>query len=93
MGEKAFSENLILAQSLRMRGIRCGMDLAGKSAKAQMRGADRGGATVVILRGDTEMEKGTFQFKDMAAGTQVEVGMPELMERLQSGIARLLPND
>jgi hypothetical protein len=39
------------------------------------------------------MDKGTFQFKDMMAGTQVEIGMPELMEQLQSGIARVLPND
>ncbi|MFH0908649.1 MAG: histidine--tRNA ligase [bacterium] len=87
MGEKAFAENVILLQSLRMRSIRSGMDLAGKSVKAQMRAADRAGATIVILRGDMEMEKGTFQFKDMAAGTQVEVEMPELMERLKPAMA------
>jgi len=87
MGDAAFRENLILTQTLRMRGVRCGMDLGGKSVKAQMRAADRNGATLVVIRGDSEMEKGTFQLKDMAAGTQVEVEMPELMERLKPAVS------
>jgi hypothetical protein len=28
------------------------------------------------------MAKGTYQFKDMAAGVQEELAMPELLERL-----------
>ena len=87
MGDAAFRENLILAQTLRMRGVRCGMDMGGKSIKAQMRAADRNGATLVVIRGESEMEKGTFQLKDMAAGTQVEVEMPELMERLKPAVS------
>jgi histidyl-tRNA synthetase len=82
MGDRAFDENLKLAQSLRMRGVACGMDLAKRSMKAQMRAADRSGASQVVIRGDAEMEKGTFMLKDMAAGTQSEVAMPELMERI-----------
>ena len=89
VGEKAFRENLVLAQSLRMRGIRCGMDLAAKSPKAQMRAADRAGATTVVIRGDAEMDKGTLLVKDMAAGSQVEVTLPELMERLATHVASL----
>lgn len=84
LGPAAFQENFRLVQTLRMRGVRCGLDLAGRSMKAQMRAADRAGATAVIIRGDTEMEKGVFVFKDMATGTQTELAMPELLERLQS---------
>lgn len=82
MGPQAFEENLRLAQTLRMRGVACGMDLAGRSMKAQMRAADRARASLVIVRGDSELEKGTFALKDMAAGAQSEVGMPELLDRL-----------
>jgi histidyl-tRNA synthetase len=56
------------------------MDLAGRSMKAQMRAADRAGASLVIIRGDSEMEKGTFVLKDMAAGSG---GGRELDLRLQ----------
>lgn len=83
MGPRAFEDNLRLAQSLRARGIACGMDLAGRSMKAQMRAADRARAAYVVVRGDSEMDKGTFMLKDMAAGSQIEVDMPALMERLQ----------
>ncbi len=82
LGGPAFQENLLLAQSLRLRGLRCGLDLAGRSMKAQMRGADRAGASHVVIRGETEMAKGTFVLKDMAAGTQQELDLPELMARL-----------
>jgi histidyl-tRNA synthetase len=85
LGQRAFHENLVLAQSLRLRDIACGMDLAGRSMKAQMRAADRAGATHVVIRGDAEMDKGTFLLKEMAGGTQVEVEMPELIVRLRNG--------
>lgn len=78
----AYEENLLLAQTLRLRGFACGMDLAGRSLKAQMRAANRAGVAWVIVRGEAEMAKGTFALKDMATGLQEEVEMPELMERL-----------
>ena len=65
-----------------MRGVPCGMDLRGRSMKAQMRGANRSGASYVIIRGESEMEQGTFVLKNMAEGTQEELEMPELMQRL-----------
>jgi histidyl-tRNA synthetase len=83
VGERALRENLVLLQTLRMRSIRSGMDFFGKSMKAQMRAADRSGAALVVIRGDAEMEKGTFLLKDMAAGAQTEVEMPELLEKLR----------
>jgi len=81
-GEEAFRENLVLSQALRMRGVCCCMDMTGRSVKAQMRAANRAGATAAIIRGEQEMEKGTFMFKNMEDGTQEELSMPELMERL-----------
>ncbi len=81
-GQAAFDENLVLMQSLRMRGVACAMDLQGRSLKAQMRMANRSGCPYVVVRGDTEMEQGTFQLKHMADGTQRAVEMPELINTL-----------
>ncbi len=83
LGERAFAENLHLVQTVRQQGIACGMDLAGRSMKAQMRAADRSLASLVVVRGDSELEKGTFMLKDFTSGQQVEVELPELMERLR----------
>jgi len=44
-----------------------------------MRMAGKSGAPQVIIRGDQEMEKGTFLLKDMKQGTQEEKDMPGLM--------------
>ena len=85
LGDPAFQENLVLAQTLRRRGLRCGLDLAGRSMKAQMRAADRAGATRVVIRGETELAKGTFVLKDMAAGSQLELDLPALMAQLAGG--------
>ncbi|HMP73718.1 MAG TPA: histidine--tRNA ligase [Kiritimatiellia bacterium] len=70
---------LELAQTLRLRGIPCQVDLKGRSVKAQMRVAARAGATHIVLRGSAEAERGTFQWKEMATGSQREVSLPELI--------------
>ncbi len=82
LGARAFDENLTLLQVLRRHGVACAMDLSGRSMKAQMRAANRAHAAQVVVRGDTELEKGVFALKDMDAGTQLEVDLPELMVRL-----------
>ena len=75
-------EELLLLQMLRHRGIACEMELSGRKVQTQMRRADKTGAQTVIIRGDTELEKGTFVLKNMADGSQREVELPELMKLL-----------
>jgi len=82
LGEEALKENMLLAQRLRQRGVACEMELTSRKVKAQMKRANREGAELVIIRGDTELEKGIFVLKDMKEGTQREVELPELMELL-----------
>lgn len=82
LGEAALNENLLLLQMLRRRGIACEMELSARKVQAQMRRADKAGAKQVILRGDSELEKGIFVLKDMAEGSQREVELPELMNLL-----------
>ena len=82
LGETALTENLLLLQMLRHRGIACEMELFARKVQAQMRRADKTGAQTVIIRGDTELEKGTFVLKNMADGLQREVELPELINLL-----------
>lgn len=81
-GDQAFDDSLRLLQSLRWRGIPAQMCLDRRSMKAQFRAADRSKASLVIVRGDAEMEKGIFLLKDLSTGAQSEIEMPELLERL-----------
>lgn len=82
LGDAALNENLLLLQMLRQRGIACEMELAARKVQAQMRRANKCGAQQVIIRGDSELEKGIFVLKNMADGTQREVDLPELMKSL-----------
>ncbi len=81
-GDRAREEGFRLLQSLRWRGIPAQMCMDARSLKAQFRAADRAAAAWVIVRGDVEMEKGTFLLKELATGVQTELDMPELIERL-----------
>lgn len=87
LGEAALKDNLILLQMLRHHGVVCEMELSARKVQAQMRHANKCGAQRVILRGDSELEKGTFILKNMADGTQQEVDLPELMSLLEKGNA------
>lgn len=86
LDKQFLDDHLQLAQALRMRGIACSVDLTGRSVKAQMRAAGNAGARWVVLHGEEEQEKGIFQLKDMDTGTQIEVDMPDLLERLKQAV-------
>ncbi len=85
LGEAALKENMLLAQMLRQRGVACELELADRKVKAQMKRANKAGAEQVIIRGDTELEKGVYLLKNMTDGTQQELELPELMEALKKG--------
>lgn len=82
LGEDVLQENMILAMALRERGISCRVD-GRRSMKAQMRGANRAGASFVIIRGEQEMKEGLMQVKDMQEGDQSAMTLPEVMASLQ----------
>ncbi len=79
LGEAALAENMKLARELRNKGVRCGMELAAKSMKAQMRKANREGAEKVIIRGEDELTKGTVIVKNMEEGSQEEMNLEDIV--------------
>ncbi|HOB65057.1 MAG TPA: His/Gly/Thr/Pro-type tRNA ligase C-terminal domain-containing protein, partial [Clostridia bacterium] len=57
-------------------------DITGRSLKAQMKYADKTGARYVAVLGENERLSGVIKLKDMANGTEEEINISELTERL-----------
>jgi histidyl-tRNA synthetase len=60
---------------LRMAGIRAELYLGTSGLKAQMKYADRRGASLAVIEGDDERARGEIQLKDLAAGARLAGGI------------------
>lgn len=67
-------------KSLRARGLKADADLRGNSVKSQFRRADKSGAPFAIVLGESEVENGTVQLKDLRQSSQSEVAQSELAD-------------
>lgn len=80
IGEEARTKAFALAQKLRKAGIRADLDHMGKSAKAQMRDADKGGFSLVVIVGEEELEGSFVTLRDLESGSQERVDEDALVE-------------
>jgi len=87
LGPRALAAALSLAQPLRRAGWRVLAELGERSLKAQMRAANRDGVRLVLIRGDSEMDRGSVVVKDMAASTQEEVAVAEVETAVRRRLA------
>lgn len=78
-GEAAERQGLILAQQLRHQGYTVEVDLSGSAFGKQVKRADRVGATVCLVIGESEARDRTVQVKWLASGEQVVVPQQELL--------------
>jgi histidyl-tRNA synthetase len=83
IGEEARNEAFATAQLLRRAGIKADLDHLKRSAKAQMREADRQGFPLCLIIGEEELEGGFFTLRDMAEGTQEKVRKEDLLDILE----------
>ena len=70
LGEAAIPVALEMGRALRKNGIRCEIDTRGSSLKSQLRRAEKLGARVVLILGESELAEGVVQVKDLDARTQ-----------------------
>jgi histidyl-tRNA synthetase len=89
-GERAEALGLALAERLRDalpgRGVIANMD--GGSFKAQLKRADRSGATVALIVGDDEAARGVAALKWLRTGSAQEAcAFDELPRRLAAALA------
>ncbi len=73
MGEKATIDGLVLARELRQLGVRVDVDGRQNSLKSKLRRANSSGARVCAIIGESEIETGTVQLKDLLQHSQEQV--------------------
>lgn len=88
LGDEAQAQNLVLMQQLRAAGLACRM-APGGSMKSQMRAANKAGATLTLLRGESELAAHSVQIKNMTSGEQhedaVDASLPSrLLEQVRA---------
>lgn len=88
IGEKAVLEGLRLARELRGAGITVELDGRGGSLKSLLRRADALGARFCLVLGDSELERGVVQVKELRERTQTEVPMTGLLAHIQERLGR-----
>ncbi|MFA9381701.1 MAG: histidine--tRNA ligase, partial [Acetanaerobacterium sp.] len=77
LGDKARQKAFELNKLLRAEGFFAETDLMGRSLKAQMKYADKLGASYTIVIGDNELMEGVGKLKNMNTGEQTDVPLSE----------------
>ncbi len=73
LGNEASVKALEIVERQRKMGKYAECDIVGRSLKAQMKYANKIGARYTLIIGDSEIEAGRAQLKNMEDGTQTEV--------------------
>ena len=86
IGDDARTPAQVLARDLRHAGLSVLIDHGARSAKAQMKKADRADASYVLLLGEDEIARDEVTVKDMATGEQRAVARTAVAEQLGAGL-------
>ena len=82
LGEAAKVEALTIAADLRAHGKIVEIAFGDRALKGAMKGADKSGATHVIVLGDAEISSGTVELKEMKSGHTSSVKIDSLLKAL-----------
>lgn len=82
MGEKGFLKAQGLTLDLRKAGILADCDTVERSVKAQMKYANKIGAKYSLVIGDSELENGTVELKEMETGEKTMISLSEASQIL-----------
>ncbi len=83
MGEAGLLKAQALAYQLRKAGIKADCDTVERSVKAQMKYANKIGAKYSVILGDSELENGKVELKEMATSEKSEVALADLLDILK----------
>jgi histidyl-tRNA synthetase len=84
MGKEARRFAVKAVNSLRQNGVYAECDISARSLKAQMKYADKIGAKYTLILGDSELESGKAQLKNMAESSQEEIEINNICEIIMS---------
>ena len=83
LGEGAKLHALTIASSLRLKGKVVEIAFGDRALKGAMKGADKSGATYVIVLGESEISTGSVELKEMKTGASTSVKIDSLFEELE----------
>lgn len=86
LGAEAARRMAILINDLRNAGVRADMSYGGRGLKGAMKGADRAGARFALVLGESELESGEVQLRDLQAREQRAVFLDAIVSELVSSI-------
>lgn len=81
------AEATLLGRELRDAGLRVESDLRGSSLKSQLRRADKMNARIAMILGQSEVEQGIVQLKDLREQTQDAILRSEAAQRARTLLA------
>ncbi len=84
MDEKYEAQAIKILNRIRRAGIKADKDYNGRSAKAQMKYADKLGARIVLLLGEDEIQKGTIAVRNMDSKAQSQIQQDVLIEAIKA---------
>ena len=79
-GDDAKTEAFVLANKLRTNGIKTEVNHMGRSIKAEMKYANKIGASFTTIIGDDELQNKVLKLKRMSDGEQFEVSLDNIDE-------------
>jgi histidyl-tRNA synthetase len=82
LGESAKEQALTIAATLRKVGKVVEIAFGDRALKGAMKGADKSGATYVIVLGESEISSGTVELKEMKTGQTRSVKIDSLLQSL-----------
>jgi histidyl-tRNA synthetase len=82
LGEMAKIKALTIAADLRAHGKTVEIAFGDRALKGAMKGADKSGATYVIVLGESEISSGTVELKEMKSGHTSSVKIDSLLKAL-----------
>jgi histidyl-tRNA synthetase len=84
LGEAATDAGLALAARLRRAGFRVGQDFQSRSMKSHLRHADKLGARLVAILGESELQQGAVALKNLSTGQQASAPLAEIEAAVRS---------
>jgi len=79
---QSFPYAIRIAQELRSRGVKCLVDLEGRSVSKNLDFADRQGIPFVVFCGVQEEKAGKVKLRDMLSGKEELVSLPSALAKL-----------
>ncbi|WP_195852965.1 histidine--tRNA ligase [Aerococcus sanguinicola] len=84
--------SLPLIEAIRQQGYSCQLDYKHRKPGKQFRDADKLGAKFVMTLGESELEEGALNVKDMASGEEKKFAIDQIKEQFSDVIASFHAN-